>query len=263
MNDNVSDIEVLKSQIASLYEVVSDLQAQLAVFSKTHKTLMDAYETSPHNKGVRMELAREERARFEMRSKAVRDGQAKAKALGKSWGGSKKGVWRAVHPVDVYELHREGMKIAHIARSLNVSRSTVYKSIEMVENNYELRRLWWTRRAMIGIEKAKEEGKYKGRASGTTKVSPHIVAVAVVGYGLKQWEASKLFNISRRTVSRYMKDAALDRHLAYKEIQECKKFQQLLNKVQSELKKPGSDVNHEVLQSLRRELEQLETSTTL
>jgi DNA invertase Pin-like site-specific DNA recombinase len=69
----------------------------------------------------------------EVRAERVKAGQAAAKAKGKRWGGSKKGVRKgkvAAVENQILTLHREGFAVAKIARGLNVSVPTVYDVIK-------------------------------------------------------------------------------------------------------------------------------------
>jgi len=69
----------------------------------------------------------------EVRAERVKAGQAAAKAKGRSWGGSKKGVRKgkvAAVEKQILTLYREGFSKAQIARGLNVSVLTVYDVIK-------------------------------------------------------------------------------------------------------------------------------------
>jgi DNA invertase Pin-like site-specific DNA recombinase len=69
----------------------------------------------------------------EVRAERVKAGQAAAKAKGKRWGGSKKGVRKgkvAAVEKQILTLHREGFSKAEIARGLNISVPTVYDVIK-------------------------------------------------------------------------------------------------------------------------------------
>ena len=69
----------------------------------------------------------------EIRGERVRAGQAAAKARGKKWGGSQKG--RRVKVTEektkaIIEMKTRGVSIARIARTVNLSRITIYRLIE-------------------------------------------------------------------------------------------------------------------------------------
>lgn len=69
----------------------------------------------------------------EIRAERVLAGQAKAKAAGKSWGGSRAGRLLTVTKEQVaaiVRMHGEGIAKAKIARAAGVSRPTVYRVIE-------------------------------------------------------------------------------------------------------------------------------------
>jgi DNA invertase Pin-like site-specific DNA recombinase len=69
----------------------------------------------------------------EVRAERVRAGQAIARARGKRWGGSAKGRLLKVTPEQiaaVKEMAGRGMKIAAVARSVGLSRQTVYRLLE-------------------------------------------------------------------------------------------------------------------------------------
>lgn len=65
----------------------------------------------------------------EVRAERVKSGQAAARANGKTWGGSERGVRKKVTHVQAKMIHRmkdEGEAIAAIARAVGLSRPTVY-----------------------------------------------------------------------------------------------------------------------------------------
>jgi DNA invertase Pin-like site-specific DNA recombinase len=69
----------------------------------------------------------------EVRAERVLAGQTKARADGKTWGGSKAGRLLSVTQDQVntvLKLNKEGMSKAAIARATNVSRPTVYRIID-------------------------------------------------------------------------------------------------------------------------------------
>jgi DNA invertase Pin-like site-specific DNA recombinase len=65
----------------------------------------------------------------EVRGERVSAGQAVARAQGKTWGGSKKGVRKKVTPTQTKMIQRmkeEGEPIAYIAKAVGLSRPTIY-----------------------------------------------------------------------------------------------------------------------------------------
>lgn len=69
----------------------------------------------------------------EVRAERVLAGQARARANGKTWGGSEKGRLLTVTPEQIQtvkRMHREGCKKAAIARATGLSRPTIYRLIE-------------------------------------------------------------------------------------------------------------------------------------
>lgn len=65
----------------------------------------------------------------EVRSERIRAGQEAARAKGKQWGGSRAGVRRTVteeHQRIIRQLHQEGVPITRIAKTVGLSRPTVY-----------------------------------------------------------------------------------------------------------------------------------------
>ncbi|WP_168564993.1 recombinase family protein [Crateriforma spongiae] len=65
----------------------------------------------------------------EVRGERVKAGQAVARANGKRWGGSKKGVRRTVNADThkaIVEFYKSGQTITAVARAVRVSRPTVY-----------------------------------------------------------------------------------------------------------------------------------------
>lgn len=68
----------------------------------------------------------------ELRGERIRAGQDIARRSGKTWGGSKPGIRKKVKPAQERAIRRmrdEGEKIAVIARTLNLSRPTIYSVI--------------------------------------------------------------------------------------------------------------------------------------
>ncbi len=66
----------------------------------------------------------------EVRQERTLAGQAVARANGKTWGGSKKGrrIWVEPEQVEaVKRLHQDGKKVACIARTVGLSRPTIYR----------------------------------------------------------------------------------------------------------------------------------------
>ena len=69
----------------------------------------------------------------EVRAERVLAGQARAKAAGKTWGGSKPGRLLSVTKEQVamiLRLDEEGMSKAAIARATSVSRPTIYRVLQ-------------------------------------------------------------------------------------------------------------------------------------
>ena len=69
----------------------------------------------------------------EVRGERVKAGQAAAKAAGKTWGGSQKGRLLKVTDEQVRAIIRmkaEGEKVARIARTVSLSRLTIYRVLE-------------------------------------------------------------------------------------------------------------------------------------
>ena len=65
----------------------------------------------------------------EVRSERIRAGQAAAQAQGKRWGGSKSGIPKKVtsdHRRAIQQLRAEGTPVSRIARTVGLSRPTVY-----------------------------------------------------------------------------------------------------------------------------------------
>ena len=63
----------------------------------------------------------------------------KMQKQGKRWGGSEKGRLISINPEQVktiIKLRNEGQKISHIARSVNVNRSSVYRVLDYVAKGY-------------------------------------------------------------------------------------------------------------------------------
>lgn len=66
----------------------------------------------------------------EVRAERVLAGQAAAREAGKSWGGSEKGRLISVTPEQVEQVRKlkaDGVKVAKIARTVGLSRPTVYR----------------------------------------------------------------------------------------------------------------------------------------
>jgi len=75
----------------------------------------------------------------EIRGERVKAGQDAARATGKRWGGSEKGRLISITPEQVQtilKLKAEGQRISHIARSVNVDRSSVYRVLDHNQKGY-------------------------------------------------------------------------------------------------------------------------------
>ena len=75
----------------------------------------------------------------EVRGERVKAGQDAARAAGKRWGGSEKGRLISITPEQVQtilKLKAEGQRISHIARSVNVDRSSVYRVLDHNQKGY-------------------------------------------------------------------------------------------------------------------------------
>ncbi|MCP4709213.1 MAG: recombinase family protein [Planctomycetes bacterium] len=75
----------------------------------------------------------------EVRGERVKAGQDAARDAGKRWGGSEKGRLISINPEQVktiIKLRDEGQKISHIARSVNVNRSSVYRVLDYIAKGY-------------------------------------------------------------------------------------------------------------------------------
>jgi DNA invertase Pin-like site-specific DNA recombinase len=69
----------------------------------------------------------------EVRGERVAAGQAVARAAGKRWGGSKRGVRKSVTPVQeciIRRMKKDGVCISAIARAVRLSRPTIYSVLE-------------------------------------------------------------------------------------------------------------------------------------
>jgi len=75
----------------------------------------------------------------EIRGERVKAGQDAARSAGKSWGGSPKGRLLKVTDEQVeaiIKMKAEGIKIARIARTVNLSRLTIYRVLERYEQGF-------------------------------------------------------------------------------------------------------------------------------
>jgi DNA invertase Pin-like site-specific DNA recombinase len=74
---------------------------------------------------------------IEVGSERIRAGQAAAKAQGKKWGGSKKGVLHK-HSIEqvrqIVKMKNEGEKIAVISRTVGINRPDIYRILKRVED---------------------------------------------------------------------------------------------------------------------------------
>ena len=70
----------------------------------------------------------------EIRGERVKAGQDAAKAAGKNWGGSQKGRLLKVTPEQVQaiiSMKKQGEKVCRIARTVNLSRQTIYRILKL------------------------------------------------------------------------------------------------------------------------------------
>ena len=72
----------------------------------------------------------------EVRGERVKAGQSAAKASGKKWGGSQKGRLLKVtgeQAMAIIKMKADGEKITRIARTVSLSRLTIYRVLERYE----------------------------------------------------------------------------------------------------------------------------------
>ena len=72
----------------------------------------------------------------EIRGERVKAGQDAARNAGKHWGGSQKGRLLKVTPEQiqaVISMKAQGEKVSRIARTVNLSRQTIYRVLERYE----------------------------------------------------------------------------------------------------------------------------------
>ena len=75
----------------------------------------------------------------EIRGERVKAGQAAAQGAGKRWGGSEKGRLLKVTDEQVkaiVSMRDQGEKITRIARTVNLSRLTIYRVLERYEQGF-------------------------------------------------------------------------------------------------------------------------------
>lgn len=98
-----------------------------------------------------------------------------------------------------------GVRLVSISQNLDFS-GTVGKMIaSMLFGVAEMEREAMLARQRPGIERAKMEGKYKGRKRGTTKKRPYR-AKQLRSKGLSTEEIATAMGVSRRTVFRYLRE---------------------------------------------------------
>ena len=110
--------------LCSLFDELTDRKADLV-------SLRDGFSlASPAGRLHARILASVAEYETEVRAERVAAGQAVARRKGKRWGGSKKG-WRWKVGDDqvaaIHEMHKDGKKIANIARVTGLSRPTIYR----------------------------------------------------------------------------------------------------------------------------------------
>jgi len=101
----------------------------------------------------------------------------------------------------------KGLRIVSVTQQIDFS-GTVGKMIAAVllgvaEMEQETRR----ERQRVGIDAARSQGVYRGRAVGSTKADAHR-AVELRATGLKDHEIASSLGVSRATVQRYLKAAS-------------------------------------------------------
>jgi DNA invertase Pin-like site-specific DNA recombinase len=113
--------------LTSLFEELTDRKVNLV-------SLKDGIDlATPAGRMVANVLASIAQFETELRGERVLAGQAVARAAGKRWGGSKPGVPRKVTPTVariVRQLFIEGAAITDIARTVKLSRPTIYGIIK-------------------------------------------------------------------------------------------------------------------------------------
>jgi len=126
---------------------------------------------------------------------------------------------KAVHGLHLlHELIKNGVVIQSVMEGLvidpvNDASGTVVNIVAplllcLAQNEQYVRR----QRVRSGVERAKAEGKYRGRKKGSLKVKEYGKVVEYVRAGLSLGDIGKLMGISRATVYRYM-DRSLGKEL--------------------------------------------------
>ena len=121
---------------SGLCKLFEDLQAQKVRLI----SLKDSIDLgTPSGRLIANVLASVAAYETEVRGERVKAGQDAARAAGRRWGGSEKGRLISISPEQVQtilKLRDEGEKISHIARSVNVNRSSVYRVLDYVTKGY-------------------------------------------------------------------------------------------------------------------------------
>lgn len=103
------------------------------------------------------------------------------------------------------EWCERGLRVVSVTQQIDFN-GTVGKMLAAVLLGVaEMERETMLERQRVGIERAKEEGKYQGRKPGTTKAKP-ARARALKAKGLTADEIATAMGISRRSVFNYLKD---------------------------------------------------------
>lgn len=120
------------SGLCKLFENLQEKKVRLV-------SLMDSIDLgTPSGRLIAHVLASVAAYETEIRGERVRAGQQAAKDAGKTWGGSRKGTRRKVTDEQVQaiiNMKARGEKIARIARTVSLSRLTIYRVLESSEKS--------------------------------------------------------------------------------------------------------------------------------
>lgn len=104
----------------------------------------------------------------------------------------------------ISSLCEAGVRVISITQNIDLSGTVGHLVAGVLFGIAEIERQHIRERQAAGISAAKEKGVYTGRKSGTTKGKPER-AKQLKGQGLKNEEIAQALNVSKRTVSNYLK----------------------------------------------------------
>jgi DNA invertase Pin-like site-specific DNA recombinase len=97
-----------------------------------------------------------------------------------------------------------GVRVVSVVQKIDLDESAGSTLVPVMLSLMEIEEIYRRKQQATGIAAAKERGVYTGRKPGATKAEPQMVQV-LKKRGLTVPQISSMFNVSERTVRRYLR----------------------------------------------------------